>query len=425
MQSEEPGDQKVQRAGFIHEPDWTIRIGQAIDDRLEDLVAFRRHLHMHPEPSGEEQETTRTIAARLSDAGLDFVAGPGDRGLWVDLPGGGESCFRGRVALRADIDALRIQDAKTAPYRSQIPRVMHACGHDGHAAVVLGALLGLHEVEKQGGLPWPVLVRGIFQPAEETSRGAKEMIAAGAIENIQAILSTHLDPSRDVSSIGVRAGAFTAACDELEIRIEGRGGHAARPHESHDPIAAAAQLISAIYLFVPRAIDSRDPVVVTIGYISGGENGNVIPEEVLLKGTVRTLGGAIREQTKDHIRKLAHGMAETSGVRMTVTYKESTASVRNDAVLTTLIREVAGTLVGAPNVQEIEQPSMGGEDFAEYLDLVPGCMFRLGCRSDSIPGAPLHSPKFDLDERAIAIGAKILASAAVRWADPGRDAQSR
>ena len=398
--------------------DWARKLDQAIDQRFDELTKLRRHIHMHPEPSGEEVETTAFVARHLRDAGLEVAFGPDNKGLVVEVPGMDKATGTKRIALRADMDALRIQDAKATAYRSTVPHVMHACGHDGHTTVVAGALLGLAALHDQNAVPWPVCVRGIFQPAEETSRGARDMIGAGALEEVSAILSTHLDPSREVGTIGVRVGAFTAACDEFDIRIEGRGGHAARPHESLDPIAAAAQLISSLYLFVPRAIDSQDPVVVTIGYIQGGDNANVIPEEVLLKGTLRTLGGIVREQTMDHIRKLARGMAETAGVEMTVTYKESTASVRNDHALTSLIRQAAGYTVGVDSVEDIDRPSMGGEDFAEYLDHVPGCMFRLGCKSDLVPSAPLHSPHFDLDERSIAIGAKILARAVIMWSQP-------
>ena len=406
------------------EPDsivnWTEELDQAIDERFDDLVSLRRHIHMHPEPSGAEQETSAFLAAHLRERGLGVEFGPENRGLIVEPNGMDRSELQRCIAIRADLDALRIHEAKTTVYRSQVPSVMHACGHDGHAAVVVGTLVALQRLQDEGTLPWPLRVRGIFQPAEETSRGAREMITSGALRDVNAILSMHLDPSRAVGAIGVREGAFTAACDELEIRIEGRGGHAARPHESLDPIAAAAQLISSIYLFVPRAIDSHDAVVVTIGQISGGDNPNVIPEEVLLRGTVRTLSGAIREQTKEHIRQIARGMAETSGVAMRVGYADSAGSVHNDPSLTALIREAAGSVVAIDNVQEIERPSMGGEDFAEYLDLVPGCMFRLGCRSSAFPGAPLHSPNFDIDERAIAIGAKILGRAVVLWSHPKR-----
>jgi amidohydrolase len=246
------------------------------------------------------------------------------------------------------------------------------------------------------------------------------MIAAGALEGVEAILGLHVEPACDLGKIGVRNGVFTATCDELEVRIEGRGGHASRPHESIDPIAAAAQLISSIYLFVPRAVDSHNPVVVTIGQIAGGDTANVIPNEVQLRGTIRTLGGAVQEQTKDHIRQLARGLAEASRTQITVAFHPGPAAVCNDWQLTALTRRAASQLLCPEQVEEIDRPSMGGEDFAHYLEWVPGAMFRLGCRSPTTGDAPLHSPMFDIDERAMGIGAKILARTAVLWSDPQR-----
>jgi amidohydrolase len=393
---------------------WPELLDRAIDDLYPSMVAVRRHLHEHPEPSGQEYQTSQFLRRELAETSLPAAIGPDGRGLIVDSPGAHGT----RVALRADIDALRIHDAKQVEYKSQHPGLMHACGHDAHAAVVFGAILGLRSAERAGALPWPVAWRGIFQPAEENSQGAHEMIAAGALEGVGTILGVHVDPSRPLGRIGVRPGPLTAACDELAVRIEGRGGHAARPHESIDPIATAAQLVSSIYLFVPRGVDSHDPVVVTIGQISGGDNFNVIPNEVLMRGTIRTLGERVRQQAKDHICKLARGLAEASGARIHIEFVPGPPSVDNDLPLTALVRRVAGDLLGPGHVDEIPRPSMGGDDFAYYLQRVPGCMFRLGCVSPTAGGAPLHSPLFDIDETALTIGAKILARATVLWSQP-------
>jgi amidohydrolase len=393
---------------------WPDLLDQAIEDVVPRMVAVRRHLHAHPEPSGCEHETTQFLCRQVVESGLPLRLAPLGRGLIVDSP----EARGARVALRADIDALRIQDAKQVPYRSQSPGLMHACGHDAHAAMVWGAVLGLRAAELAEQLPWPVAWRGIFQPAEENSQGAYEMIAAGALEGVGTIFGVHVDPSRGVGRIGLRAGPLTAACDELAIRIVGRGGHAARPHESIDPIAAAAQLVSSIYLFVPRSVDSHDPVVVTIGQINGGDNFNVIPNEVVMRGTIRTLGEQVREQAKSHIRKLARGLAEASGASIHVDFVPGPPSVDNHPELTGLVRRAANELLGPGQVDEIARPSMGGDDFAYYLQRVPGCMFRLGCVSDAAGGPPLHSPQFDIDESALAIGGKLLARAAVLWSEP-------
>jgi amidohydrolase len=394
---------------------WTARLDAIIDDLAPEMSTVRRHLHSHPEPSGQEIRTTAFLGERLAAAGFRVRLGPGRCGLLVDTA----EPHSGRlIGLRADIDALRVQEQNQSGYVSQQPGVMHACGHDAHSAILVGTLLGLARAEAAGVLPCPVSCRGIFQPAEETNCGALDMITAGALEDVAAVLALHVDPSRAVGRIGTRCGPFTAACDEMEIHIEGRGGHAARPHESIDPIAAAAQLVSSIYLFVPRAVDSHDPVVVTIGLIHGGESPNVIPAHVLLRGTVRTLGGPVRERTKDHILQLARGLAEASGARIRVEFKPGPESVRNDPGLTVLVRQAASDMLGPEQVEEIPRPSMGGEDFAYYLHKAPGSMFRLGCCAHASGCAPLHSPLFDLDERSLAIGGKILARTAVLWSLP-------
>jgi amidohydrolase len=392
-------------------------LDEVLDGLLPEMIAVRRHLHAHPEPSGEERETTRYLQQRIARSGHDIRLGLDHRGLIADSPA--ISTGR-RIALRADIDALRLREESLSEYHSQVPGVMHACGHDAHAAILVGALQGLEQIRAEGVLPWPVAWRGIFQPAEETNQGALEMIAAGALDGVQAILALHMDPSRPQGSVGTRVGPFTAACDGLDIEIEGRGGHAARPHESIDPIAAAAQLVSSIYLFVPRAVDSHDPVVVTFGEIHAGDSPNVIPSHLVLRGTLRTLGGAVRERTKDHLRQLTRGLAETAGVRIKLEFWPGPEAVRNDPVLNELVHYAAVDLLGSDHVQPIARPSMGGEDFAHYLAQVPGCMFRLGCCSGSGACPPLHSPRFDIDERALAIGAKILARTVVLWSNPSR-----
>jgi len=395
---------------------WQARLDRAIGDLEPKMRAVRRRLHERPELSGAEFETTRLLLDELRQAGFESRCGPGSLGVLADSPPAADGIRR--VALRADIDALHIHDGKDAAYCSRNDGVMHACGHDAHAAIGLGAMLALRAMQEEGSLPWPLAWRGVFQPSEETAEGALEMIEAGALEGVRAIFALHVDPSRRVGSIGVRNGALTASCDWLEIRLRGRGGHAARPHESLDPIAAAAQLISAIYSFIPRGADTHEPVVVTIGEILGGDNPNVIPEETVLRGTLRTLDEDARESTKDHLRKLARGMAEASDVQIEVAFRGGLSAVRNDPRVTDVLRAVGAAALGAENVEEIDRPSMGGEDFSGYLQHVPGAMFRLGVRSETIGGEPLHSPMFDIDESALGVGARVLAQALVLAARP-------
>lgn len=429
--------------------DWRRLINEAVDNRFDDMVAMRRQLHAYPEPSGEEFQTSLNLYRRLGDAGFDVAMGPEGRGVIADFPvergpsvprlstagvspspstspgnGDGKASHSplppGRIALRADIDALRIQDQKSIAYRSQRDGIMHACGHDAHTAIVWGALVSLADLAQRQALPWPLHLRGIFQPAEETATGAREMIGAGALDGVGAILANHVDPTRTVGRIGLRSGVLTANCDTMHVVIQGRGGHAARPHEASDPIAAAAQFINALYLSIPRVTDSQDAVVVTVGQIIAGHNANVIPDQVELRGTLRTLDARVREQTIGHVRRIAEGIGLSSRTTIKVEFAEGTTSVHNDPAIVDLLRQSALEVVGPDAIDTIRRPSMGSEDFAFYLDHVPGAMYRLGCASPRVGNFGLHTPTFDVDEDALRIGAKILAQTAVAWCDPER-----
>ena len=406
----------TQRSKLISElnASWRNAIDVAVDAAFGEMVEVRQHLHAHPEPSGEEFETTRYIVERLDPDTFDLAPGPEGRGVTVQRKG---ELTGSRIVLRADIDALRIQDNKNVAYRSTRNGIMHACGHDGHSAVILGAIRALTAAQADGSLPHYVPWRAVFQPAEESNEGALAMIRAGVLENARAIIGLHLDPSREVGGVGVRSGTFTSDCVEIRMRIAGKGGHAARPHESLDPIATAAQLISSIYLFVPRTSDSNDPIVVSFGQIHGGTSSNVIPDEVRLSGTLRTHRAATRVKTIDHINKLSRSLAEASDTRIEIEYIEGPPALQNDPDLTALIASEATDVVSAARVDTIPHPSMGGEDFANYTAHVPGAMFRLGCASPGRGAPPLHSPDFDLDPESLRIGAKILARVAVAWSE--------
>lgn len=403
---------------------WQDELDRAIDNRFAEMVALRRHLHAHPEPSGEEFNTSLALYQKLGDEGFRVRMGREGRGVVADSVNVPHSTNhepdheRALLALRADIDALRIHDAKQVEYHSTCPGIMHACGHDAHTAIVFGAMAALRDVEKSAALPWPICIRGIFQPAEETCKGAMEMIEIGALDGVAAILANHMDPSRRVGRIGLRSGVLTANCDDMRIRINGRGGHAARPHEAQDPIAAAAQMINALYLFIPRSTDSLDAVVVTIGQVIGGDNPNVIPERVELFGTLRTLDAEIRRKTIEHIRQLAHGIGQTSDTRIDVQFAGGSRSVNNAPELIDLMRSAARNALGRDGLETIPRPSMGAEDFAFYLEHVPGAMLRIGCTSDAAGGPPLHSPNFDIDEESLKVAARVMARGVIMWCDP-------
>ncbi|MEM7311959.1 MAG: amidohydrolase [Planctomycetota bacterium] len=394
---------------------WQDELDSIIDSRFGEMVEMRRHLHKNPEVSGEEFQTSLLLFRQLDKSGFHVQWGFEGRGLIADLDPPTSGDAKDLFAIRADIDALRIQDEKDVPYRSCKKGVMHACGHDAHTTIGLAAVSAIGELHRKGKLSFQPRLRGIFQPAEEICEGAAQMIQQGALRGVAAIIATHMDPSRRVGRIGIRPGVLTANCDHMLIEIHGRGGHAARPHEARDPISAAAQLIQWLYLQIPRVTDSQDAVVCTIGQIEGGHTANVIPETVHLQGTLRTLDHSVRERTMKHIERLANSVAEGTGTKISVEYGVGANAVENDPQLVDLITSAADRVLGDDSVEEIERPSMGSEDFAFYCKHVPAAMFRLGCTSDKIGGSPLHTPTFDIDEESLKIGAKIIAHSALTW----------
>ena len=397
--------------------DWKAELDAVVSAGSADVIQLRRHLHAHPEPSGEELQTSLHLYQLFGKLNVDVLMGPDGCGVVADsdpavaaesqIPAGP------KVAIRGDIDALLIQDQKEVEYRSSKPGIMHACGHDAHAAIVYGTARALLEFSKTDSLPWPVRWRAILQPSEETATGAAQMIKSGVMEDVSSILALHVDPSRRMGEIGMRSGALTAHCDSFQFVVQGQGGHAARPHESQDPIAAAAQLISALYQHIPRTTDSHEAVVLTIGKLNGGENPNVIPGVVELWGTLRTLDDAVRARVIEKMRQVADGIGAISETKIDLKLDVSIPSVHNDAELSRLVWQEAESVVGKEHVQLISRPSMGSEDFALYLKNIPGVMFRLGSSADLAASTPLHTPTFDIDEDCLEIGVRILARAAI------------
>jgi amidohydrolase len=288
---------------------------------------------------------------------------------------------------------------------------MHACGHDAHAAMAAVAAMALWQ--NRDRLPDVLAWRAIFQPSEEIGEGAFEMIDAGAMQGVKAIIALHVDPTLAAGKIGYRHGVLTAHCQEIEVEINGRGGHAARPHQSIDPISVASQFITSVYQFVPRSVDSRDPVVLTFGSIQGGTSANIIPENVTLKGTIRTLSEASTIAVGEQLKKLADGLSMASGATVRIESRHGTDAVVNDPEVTRACIRAAGEVAGQNHLIEIPLPSMGGEDFSGYLKHAPGCLLRLGAGVPDQPNQFLHSPHFDIDERSLAIGAKLLAHGVV------------
>jgi amidohydrolase len=371
-----------------------------------ELIEFRRDLHAHPETANAERRTTRLVADRLARAGLRPVLLPETTGLYADL--GPEGPL---VALRADLDALPMDDEKGVSYRSTTPGACHACGHDAHTAILLGAGLFLAERAAAGLLPGGV--RLIFQPAEESASGAKAVIAAGGLDSVRQAFALHCDPRLDVGRIGVRAGAITAACDRVKVTLTGPGGHTARPHLTADVVYALGKIVTEVPAALTRRVDPRAGLSLVWGHVNAGSTPNAIPDEGTVEGTVRCLDADVWRSAVAIIEDLVQSVAAPYGVTAKVEYLSAVPPTVNAAASAALIANVTASLLGPEAVADTPQ-SLGGEDFAWYLNLVPGAMARLGSRT---PGAlvagDLHQPTFDIDERAIGVGVRVLAGLAL------------
>lgn len=373
------------------------------------LLEIRRHLHSHPELSGQETQTSAYVAGVLSSAGVQLLPGPEGVGVIGEIPGQGTDT---RVlAIRTDLDALPIHERTGLEFASQRPGIMHACGHDVHTTVGLGTAMVLAQIQEQ--LPGPV--RFIFQPAEEIAQGAAWMIGAGAMHQVSSILSLHVFPTIPAGEVAVRYGALTAAADDLEIRIMGESGHGARPHEAIDAIWIAAQVITNLQQAISRTQNPLRPVVLTIGKIAGGRAPNVIADQVVLQGTVRSLHPETSQALPAWIEQIVSHTCQACGATYELDYRRGVPSVCNAPQLTQLLQEAAQEAIGKENVHTLPEPSLGAEDFALYLEQAPGAMFRLGVGFADRPNYPLHHPQFDVDEQAITVGVLTLAHAAWKY----------
>ncbi|MFE5214628.1 MULTISPECIES: amidohydrolase [unclassified Streptomyces] len=383
-----------------------------------ELVAFRRDLHMHPELGNQEFRTTAAIKERLESAGLRPRVLATGTGLVCDIGlAEGERPAVPLLALRADIDALPIPDTKTdCPYRSTVPDRAHACGHDVHTTVVLGAGLVLADLHAKKLLSRPV--RLLFQPAEEVlPGGALGAIGDGALDDVGRILAVHCDPRVDAGRIGLRHGPITSACDRLEIALDGPGGHTARPHLTTDLVTAAARIAIDVPAIVARRVDTRAGLAVTWGRIESGHAPNVVPQHAELSGTVRCLDLNAWRDAPDIVHAAIDEVATLHRAKSEINYMRGVPPVVNDRESTELLRRAMVARRGMGSVESTEQ-SLGGEDFSWYLEEVPGAMARLGVRR---PGErtvrDLHQGDFDADEHAITVGVEMFTAAAFLEAD--------
>jgi amidohydrolase len=368
-----------------------------------ELIHLRRDLHAHPEPAYAEQRTTRLVAGRLAGAGLRPVLLPQTTGLYADI-GEGEP----RVALRADMDALPMDDEKGVPYRSVIPGLCHACGHDAHTAMLAGAGEFLAGRAARGLLPGGV--RLIFQPAEEVASGARDVIAAGGLDGVGRVFALHCDPRLDAGLVGIRAGAITAACDKVKVTVAGPGGHTARPHLTADVVYALGKIVTEVPAALTRRVDPRAGLSLVWGRVSAGAAANAIPDEGVVEGTVRCLDTVVWRSATALIEDLVQSVAQAYGVTAKVEYLTAVPPTVNEPASAAMIAGAAAAVLGKDAVTETSQ-SLGGEDFAWYLHQVPGAMARLGSRTPgALTAGDLHQPTFDIDERAIGIGVRVLAA---------------
>ena len=392
-------------------PGGAVLPGTLSESLRAELVAFRRDLHMHPELGNQEFRTTAAIKARLEKAGLEPRVLAVGTGLVCDI--GEWDGGRPMLALRADIDGLPIPDTKSdCSYRSTVPDRAHACGHDVHTAVVLGAGLVLAELHRQGLLPRPV--RLLFQPAEEVlPGGAADAIECGVLDGVGRIIAVHCDPKVDAGKIGLRQGAITSACDRLEVSLDGPGGHTARPHLTTDLVTAAARVVTDVPALVARRVDSRSGLAVTWGRIETGHAPNVIPQHAELSGTVRCLDIEAWRQAPDVVVAAIDEIANVHRAKSEINYVRGVPPVVNDPDTTELLRDAMVARRGAESVEGTEQ-SLGGEDFSWYLEQVPGAMARLGVRTPGERGVrDLHQGDFDADESAITVGVELFTAAAL------------
>jgi amidohydrolase len=374
-----------------------------------ELIEFRRDLHAHPELGYHEHRTTRRVALRLAAAGLRPVILPKGTGMLVDI---GSAADGGPlVALRADLDALPVSDEKQVPYRSTVPNVCHACGHDVHTTVALGAALFLARQAAAGRLHGRV--RMIFQPAEEVPGGALDVLAAGGIASADRIFALHCDPRLDVGKVGTRSGPITAACDKITVRVTGPGGHTARPHLTADLVYALGKIVTELPAALSRRVDPRSSLSLVWGRVSAGTAANAIPDDGIAEGTVRCLDDEAWHEAPDLLKALIESVASAYGVIADLNYQRNVPPTVNEPTSTAMLAAAAKQVLGADAVVSTPQ-SMGGEDFAWYLESIPGSLARLGTRRPgSAEDFDIHQPLFDVDERAIGIGVRVMAAVAL------------
>ncbi|MGF1534375.1 MAG: M20 family metallopeptidase [Bernardetiaceae bacterium] len=388
------------------------RIQLLAQQHHEDIRRLRRHIHAHPELSFEEHETARFVSQELQAMGLQPIEGVAGTGVTVLIEG--RNPTQKTIALRADMDALPIEEANDVPYRSQHPGIMHACGHDVHTASLLGAARILQAVKAD----FEGTIKLIFQPGEERAPGgASQMIEAGVLENPnpQAIIGQHVMPYLPVGTVGFRSGEYMASADEIYLQLTGKGGHAAMPERFNDPVTVAAQIIVALQQIISRKNNPRNPAVLSFGHFQtqGKAATNIIPDSVSIAGTLRTLDPVFRMEAHGHIARVVQGIASAFEVKADLEIRTGYPPLKNDPDVTARAKAAATRYMGPDRVVDLDI-WLAAEDFAFFAQERPACFYRLGTRNESrgiVSG--VHTPTFDIDEDALPIGAGLMAWLAI------------
>lgn len=369
---------------------------------FDDMVALRRELHQHPELSGEEHNTLALISSRLDALNIPYLTY--ENGGICAMIGKGDRA----VGIRGDIDALPVQEETGLPYASEVPGVMHACGHDIHTAILLGAAQLFKAMEDE----LPGMVKLFFQPAEENEGGAEVMVQGGCMLNppLDHVLALHVDPTLPVGAAGFLPGKMNAAVINLDLTVRGTGCHGAHPEQGVDAIVVAAQIISALQTIDSRQTAPTTPVVVTIGTINGGTKRNIVAGEVTMQGTVRVLDMDTAALVKERIRRIAENTAAAYGAQAEIVLTDDYPALSNDAGLTHLLADEARNLLGASNVVFFENPSMGADDFAYFSNAAKGCYFNIGTTAPGQPAQMLHSEHFAPDENCMVTGLALFSA---------------
>ncbi len=389
------------------------RLKSDIDELIPGLVAMRRDLHQHPELAFEEVRTSGIVAQRLRTLGLEVQTGIAKTGVVGLLRGGASRPGTKTIAIRADMDALPIHELSEIDYRSTADGKMHACGHDGHTSILLAVadILSKRHAELSGN------VKFVFQPAEESIGGAAPMVKEGAMQDVDGIIGLHLISDYPLGRVGVRAGPIFASADRFMLTVKGKGGHAAMPEASIDPIVIAAYIVTALQTLISRETSPFSPAVITIGKIQAGTAFNIIPETAEMQGTLRAFSAKHRDKLMRRIGKLATGVATSMGGSCYLEITSGCPPCMNDPGMTEVVREAALGVVGEKEVDGSEAVmSTGSDDMACFLEAVPGCYFIVGVKNEEKGASyPHHHPRFNIDEDALPIGVEVLARAALDY----------